>query len=71
VLVLKHLLVLNDFNSAYTGGISSYALVLWALAYLKERETQDLGELLMGFLEYYGKEFDPKRVGIDLNGGKR
>lgn len=71
VLVLKHLLVLNDFNSAYTGGISSYALVLWALAYLKERETQDLGELLMGFLEYYGKEFDPKRVGIDLNGEKR
>ena len=71
VLVLKHVLVLNDFNSAYTGGISSYALVLWTLAYVRERETQDLGELLQGFLTYYGQEFDPRRTGIDLSMEKR
>ena len=67
VLVLKHLLVVNDLNSAYTGGLSSYSVVLWTAAYAASDSSEDLGLVLKGLFRFYGLEFDPKTTTIDLS----
>ena len=71
VLMLKHLLVINDLNCAYTGGISSYALVIWTAAYLSIDPNPDLGQTLVALLRFYGSLFNPKETGIDLRLGNK
>jgi len=65
-LVLKQLMQGNDLNSAYLGGVSSYALILWLMAYLRKEGLADCGALLLGFLKFYAEDFNPKTTGIDL-----
>ena len=67
VLAFKHLLVLNDLNCAYTGGLSSYAVVLWTAAYAASDPSEDLGLVLKGLFRFYGLEFDPRTTTIDLS----
>ena len=57
VLIIKHLLYKHRLNSVYKGGLSSYSLVLWVVAYLNSLSVipEDYGEILIGFLEFYGK----------------
>ncbi|CAK4066243.1 unnamed protein product [Aphanomyces euteiches] len=68
-IVLKTFLREKGLNSAFTGGLSSYALVLLCLHYMLQpghaSENDDgVGKLLLGFLEYYGTLYDHKRTGI-------
>lgn len=65
-LPLKQLLFKHCLNSAYHGGLSSYSLLLWLAAYITEHPVQAGGELLLGFLQFYGTEFNPKTTGISL-----
>ena len=67
VLALKQLLTLHGLNCAYTGGLSSYALFIWTAAYLGEASGSDFGQMLIGFLGFYGREFDPRTTGISLS----
>jgi len=71
-LVLKKLLYSHDLNSAYKGGLSSYSLTLWIVAFLEslEKQKEDLGELLLDFLCFYGTKFDPKTQGISPGSSK-
>jgi len=67
VLVNKLFLKRRGLLVVYTGGLSSYALVLMAARYLQEQQQQmDTGSLLMGFLDFYGNHFDPRTIGISV-----
>uniref|UniRef100_A0A914Y1J9 PAP-associated domain-containing protein n=1 Tax=Panagrolaimus superbus TaxID=310955 RepID=A0A914Y1J9_9BILA len=71
-LILKQFLASRHLNQAFTGGLSSYGLILMIVHYmlrfyrhffliqdLTQLQPGILGKFFMGFLEYYGCEFDP------------
>lgn len=73
VIVLKNFLYSINLNSAYhgksyTGGLSSYSLVLWITASFNSMNSvpSDLGELLEYFLDFFGNKFNPKVHGINV-----
>jgi len=76
-LALKQLLAERSLHHAYTGGLSSYCLVLMLSAYLKRAQAvgggaagEGAGEAaarhLADALCFYGRDFDPRRHGIQL-----
>ena len=71
-LILKLLLSKHNLNNSYTGGLGSYSLVLWIVAYINNllEVPEDLGELLIGFLKCYGTEFDSKKTGVSIVNGR-
>ncbi|CAG9326751.1 unnamed protein product [Blepharisma stoltei] len=70
-LVLKKLLYAHSLNSLYHGGLSSYSLTIWIAAYMNNSGFyEDLGEVLLGFLDFFGNKFDPKRTGINVANGE-
>lgn len=71
VLVLKQFLLQRDLNEVFTGGISSYSLILMTVSFLQMHprldavcENANLGVLLLEFFELYGKKFNYLRAGI-------
>ena len=71
-LVLKHLLYTHGLNSSYHGGLNSYSLLLWITAAFNSMQyyEEDLGNLLMYFLDFFGNCFDSTTSGINIiNGG--
>ena len=67
MLVLKQFLLDRGLLTAYTGGLSSYGLFLMLSRYLQEQNIgswTDCGSLLIGFLDFYGNNFDPRQVGV-------
>lgn len=68
-LVVKYYLKQRYLNETWTGGIGSYTLVVMILSYLQMKTPsggrhpkpgagEDLSTLLLGFLQFYGAEFD-------------
>ena len=73
VLVLKYFLTKRSLCESYTGGLSSYALLLMAARFLQETEDHnfncevlDIGALFLGFLNFFGERFDPRQTGISV-----
>lgn len=77
VLVLKQFLLQRDLNEVFTGGISSYSLILMCISFLQLHpranlnQTTNLGVLLLEFLELYGKKFNYMKTGISVKNGGR
>ncbi|KAI8911735.1 hypothetical protein EDD86DRAFT_188649, partial [Gorgonomyces haynaldii] len=76
MLILKQFLSQRHLNEVYTGGISSYSLLLMIASFLKlhpkiqTREIvahENLGVLLIEFFELYGLYFNYNRVGIAVD----
>jgi hypothetical protein len=66
-LVLKQFLLDRGLLTAYTGGLSSYCLLLMVTRFLQEDQCwSDCGSLLLGFLDFYGNSFDPAATGISV-----
>lgn len=79
VYVLKQFLLERDLNEVFTGGISSYSLILMCISFLQLHPRQDgvrqsnanLGVLLIEFFELYGRKFNFINTGIRIrDGGK-
>jgi len=71
-LVLKQLLCERNLNNVYTGGLSSYCLVMMIISFLQQEDDlskKNLGILLLDFLELYGKNFDYSKQGISISRG--
>lgn len=76
-LTLKHFLVQRDLNEVFTGGISSYCLLLLTVSFFQFQRARphmsthqmDLGVLLMEFLELYGRNLNYQRIGIKIKDG--
>ncbi|XP_055693738.1 terminal nucleotidyltransferase 4B-like isoform X2 [Lutzomyia longipalpis] len=77
VLVLKQFLLQRDLNEVFTGGISSYSLILMCISFLQLhprqniREKANLGVLLLEFFELYGRKFNYMKTGISIKNGGR
>ncbi|KAM3573175.1 hypothetical protein VYU27_004849 [Nannochloropsis oceanica] len=68
VLVLKHFMKERGLMESYSGGLSSYGLVLMVARYLQEQSNaMDTGSLLLGFLDFYSNHFDPRTMGVSTN----
>nr|XP_020452471.1 non-canonical poly(A) RNA polymerase PAPD7-like isoform X2 [Monopterus albus] len=72
---LKFLLQ-RDLNEVFTGGISSYSLILMAISFLQlhpridtRRANINLGILLIEFFELYGRDFNYMKTGIRVKNG--
>ncbi|GAB1598024.1 terminal nucleotidyltransferase 4A-like [Argonauta hians] len=76
VLVLKQFLLQRDLNEVFTGGISSYCLILLTVSFLQLHPRLDanncdtnLGILLIEFFELYGRNFNYLKTGIRIKDG--
>ncbi|XP_071558592.1 terminal nucleotidyltransferase 4A [Temnothorax nylanderi] len=76
VIVLKQFLLQRDLNEVFTGGISSYSLILMTISFLQLHPRKDihcpntnLGVLLIEFLELYGRKFNYVKTGIRVKDG--
>ncbi|TKS81809.1 Non-canonical poly(A) RNA polymerase PAPD7 [Collichthys lucidus] len=76
IFVLKQFLLQRDLNEVFTGGISSYSLILMAISFLQlhpridtRRTNINLGILLIEFFELYGRDFNYMKTGIRVKSG--
>ncbi|XP_008293103.1 non-canonical poly(A) RNA polymerase PAPD7-like [Stegastes partitus] len=76
IFVLKQFLLQRDLNEVFTGGISSYSLILMAISFLQlhpridtQRSNINLGILLIEFFELYGRDFNYMKMGIRVKNG--
>ncbi|CAG9860616.1 unnamed protein product [Phyllotreta striolata] len=77
VYVLKQFLLERDLNEVFTGGISSYSLILMCISFLQLHPRQEnvrtnnanLGVLLIEFFELYGRKFNYIKTGIRIRDG--
>ncbi|KAM8966444.1 terminal nucleotidyltransferase 4A isoform 2-T2 [Pelodytes ibericus] len=76
ILVLKQFLLQRDLNEVFTGGISSYSLILMAISFLQlhpridaRSANENLGMLLVEFFELYGRNFNYMKTGIRIRNG--
>jgi non-canonical poly(A) RNA polymerase PAPD5/7 len=76
VILLKFILRQRNLNETYTGGVGSYLLLNMTYAYVQylrknkeEEKIYNLGRLFLGFLKFYGEEFNHKDLGISIHNG--
>ncbi|XP_064839400.1 terminal nucleotidyltransferase 4A-like isoform X1 [Oncorhynchus masou masou] len=76
IFVLKQFLLQRDLNEVFTGGISSYSLILMVISFLQLHPRIDasspninLGILLIEFFELYGRHFNYLKTGIRVKNG--
>ncbi|KAG2613585.1 hypothetical protein PVAP13_4KG367700 [Panicum virgatum] len=73
-LILKKFLADRSLDHPYSGGLSSYCLVLLIVRFLQHEHhlgrpiNQNLGSLLMDFLYFFGNIFDPRHMRISIQG---
>nr|XP_048335149.1 uncharacterized protein LOC107424179 isoform X1 [Ziziphus jujuba var. spinosa] len=73
-LVLKQFLADRSLDQSYSGGLSSYCLVLLITRFLQHEHhlgrhiSQNFGSLLMDFLYFFGNVFDPRQMRISVQG---
>ncbi|EOX96314.1 Nucleotidyltransferase family protein isoform 1 [Theobroma cacao] len=73
-LVLKQFLADRSLDQSYSGGLSSYCLVLLITRFLQHEHhlgrpiNQNFGSLLMDFLYFFGNVFDPRQMQISVQG---
>lgn len=76
VFVLKQFLLQRNLKEVFTGGISSYSLILMVISFIQlhpraqaRHVRANLGVLLMEFFELFGRYFNYYRVGIRIKDG--
>uniref|UniRef100_A0A671V0P6 Terminal nucleotidyltransferase 4A n=1 Tax=Sparus aurata TaxID=8175 RepID=A0A671V0P6_SPAAU len=76
IFVLKQFLLQRDLNEVFTGGISSYSLILMVISFLQlhpridaRNPNENLGVLLIEFFELYGRHFNYLNTGIRIKNG--
>ncbi|XP_055339071.1 terminal nucleotidyltransferase 4A-like [Paramacrobiotus metropolitanus] len=69
VTVVKEYLRRRSLHEVYRGGVSSYVVTLMTISFFQHQATGDnLGRLLLRFLQYYGTEFDFDKQAIIVTG---
>ncbi|VDN04760.1 unnamed protein product [Thelazia callipaeda] len=79
VLILKQFLMQRNLNQVFSGGLSSYALILMSVSFLQLHPSYDytfksikevnMGLLLMSFLQLYGQEFNYMQTALSIRNG--
>ncbi|KAK9049859.1 hypothetical protein SSX86_031170 [Deinandra increscens subsp. villosa] len=74
LLVLKQFLADRSLDQSYSGGLSSYCLILLITRFLQHEHhygrsiSQNFGGLLMDFFYFFGNVFDPRQMRISVQG---
>uniref|UniRef100_H2YFN4 Terminal nucleotidyltransferase 4A n=1 Tax=Ciona savignyi TaxID=51511 RepID=H2YFN4_CIOSA len=78
IFVLKQFLLVRELNEVWTGGVSSYSLILMAISFIQLHPRNDsrdascnLGVLLIEFFELYGRFFNYHSTCIRVKNGGR
>ncbi|CAD8135405.1 unnamed protein product [Paramecium pentaurelia] len=68
VLILKSIIKKLGLSESYTGGLSSYSLIIMVYSYLRENRVaqNQIGEQFIDFLKYFVNEFNSSTTGIGL-----
>jgi len=66
VLTLKLFLQKHNLSTSYSGGLSSYGLANMVACYLLHSKDDVIESALLGFLDFYGREFDPRVYGVSV-----
>lgn len=69
VLVLKQFLSRRGLCESFTGGLSSYAILLLCARFLQEQPVltpMDIGGVLLGLLNFYGNHLQPAVTGVSV-----
>lgn len=79
VLILKQFLMQRQLNQVFTGGLSSYGLILMLISFLqlhphydfsnKSIKEVNMGLLLLNFLQLYGQEFNYMKTALRIHSG--
>ncbi|GLJ36545.1 hypothetical protein SUGI_0734400 [Cryptomeria japonica] len=73
-LILKQFLTDRSLDHSYSGGLSSYCLVLLITRFIQHEHhagraiNQNLGSLFMDFLYFFGCVFDPRQMRVSIYG---
>ncbi|CAE7876198.1 unnamed protein product, partial [Symbiodinium microadriaticum] len=65
-LVLKQWLIEQAYSMSHSGGLCSYGLLLMVVALLQHFPATSLAAALVGFLNFYGRRFDPQLYGVSV-----
>jgi non-canonical poly(A) RNA polymerase PAPD5/7 len=68
VALVKQLLVMRGLNEVHSGGLGGFSIICLVVSYIQHNnKATNLGECFVGFLKYYGKDFDLARKRIQMN----
>jgi non-canonical poly(A) RNA polymerase PAPD5/7 len=70
VTLIKQFLLMRDLNEVYSGGLGGFSTTCLVVSMLQQMPaplSDNLGELLLSFLELYGTKFNMLENGISLN----
>jgi non-canonical poly(A) RNA polymerase PAPD5/7 len=68
VALVKQLLVMRGLNEVHSGGLGGFSIICLIVSYIQHtKKLENLGECFLGFLKYYGKEFDLSRQRIQMS----
>lgn len=68
VALLKQFLVMRGMNEVHTGGIGGFTIICLVISYFQHnRKPENLGDCFLGFLDYYGNEFDLETQRIQMH----
>ncbi|CAE8701075.1 unnamed protein product, partial [Polarella glacialis] len=68
-LVLKQWLIEQTYGMSHSGGLCSYGLLLMVVCFLQHCPVKTVGGALIGFLNFYGRRFEPKLYGVSVARG--
>ncbi|KAF1351614.1 hypothetical protein EJ07DRAFT_159352 [Lizonia empirigonia] len=68
VALLKQFLVMRGMNEVHTGGIGGFSIICLVVSYFQHsKKPENLGDCFLGFLNYYGNEFDLRTQRIQMH----
>ena len=68
VALLKQFLVMRGMNEVHTGGIGGFSIICLIISYFQHsKKPENLGDCFLGFLNYYGNEFDLRSQRIQMH----
>eukprot|EP00930_Biecheleria_cincta_P088336 TRINITY_DN7756_c0_g2_i1.p1 TRINITY_DN7756_c0_g2~~TRINITY_DN7756_c0_g2_i1.p1 ORF type:complete len:1429 (-),score=243.24 TRINITY_DN7756_c0_g2_i1:166-4452(-) len=68
-LVLKQWLIEQAYSMSHSGGLCSYGLLLMVVAFLQHFPMKSTAAALVGFLNFFGRRFDPQVWGVSVARG--
>jgi DNA polymerase sigma len=66
-MVLKYLFNKKGLNKTFKGGISSFGLFVFVIAYIKQYNPKSLSSAIIGLTKFYSSTFDNLKQSITYN----
>jgi non-canonical poly(A) RNA polymerase PAPD5/7 len=68
VALVKQFLVMRGYNEVHTGGLGGFSIICLIVSYIQHiPKPENLGACFIGFLKYYGVDFDLRTQRIQMH----